>query len=101
VFPRVGTDHPLLAGIAPDWLKRWNGMPGTVAVARVGGPGVEAGTPLLWAVDPKTTVVAEVSAAGGTGKVLFCQLDLQNHVAPGSAAYDPVAERILLNLLAW
>ena len=101
VFPHVGANHPILAGIAPEWLKRWNGLPGTVAVAKIEGPAVEAGSPLLWAVEPKTTVVAEVPAAEGGGKVLFCQLDLRNHVSPGPTAYDPVAERILLNLLAW
>jgi hypothetical protein len=99
-FPSAGGDHPLLAGISPDWLRRWNGLPGTVAVARIRGRAVEAGRSLLWAVEPKTTVVAGVPAAEGGGKVLFCQLDLRSHVSPGSAC-DPVAERILLNLLAW
>jgi len=101
VFPRAGAHQGLLAGIAPDWLTRWNGIPGTVAVGKIEGPAVEAGTSLVWAVEPKTTVVAEVPAAEGSGKVLFCQLDLQNHMSPGSAHYDPVAERMLLNLLAW
>lgn len=101
VFPHVGADHPMLAGIAPEWLQRWNGVPGTVAVAKIEGPPVEAGTPFLWAVEPKTTVVAEVPAAEGGGKLLFCQLDPRNHVSPGPTASDPVAERILLNLLAW
>ena len=44
--------------------------------------------------------VAEVPAAVGDGRILFCQLDLQRHVFPDSAEYDRVAERILLNLLA-
>jgi hypothetical protein len=94
VFPHPGADHPMLAGIRADWLRRWNGLPGTVAVAKIEGPAVERGTSLLWAVEPKTTVVAEVPATKGGGKLLFCQLDLRGRVA------DPVAERILLNLLA-
>ena len=101
VFPHVDASDGLLAGIAPEWLKRWNGIPGTVAVARIEGPSVEAGRPLAWAVEPTTTVVAEVRAATGGGSVLFCQLDLQSHALRDSPAYDPVAERILLNLLAW
>jgi len=99
VFPSAGTSDPLLAGIPPEWLQRWNGLPGTVAVARLEGPAIEAGKSLLWAVEPKTTVVAEVAAAQGGGKVLFCQLDLPNRVSADGAVSDPVAERALLNLL--
>jgi hypothetical protein len=102
VFPHTaGLSHPLLAGVEPEWLKRWNGLPGTVAVGKIEGVAVKAGTPLLWAVEPKSTVVAEVPAATGNGKVLFCQLALQDRLSQGSATYDPVAERVLLNLLAW
>jgi len=100
VFPVAGVSPAWLANVPPDWLQRWNGLPGPVAVAKVEGPAVEAGTPLLWAVEPKTTVVAEVPAAEGGGKVLFCQLDLRNVRADGLLS-DPVAERVLLNLLAW
>ena len=82
-------------------MKRWNGLPGTVVVAKVEGRAVEAGTPVLWAVKPGVTVVAEVPSASADGSVLFCQLDLQSHVSAASRTYDPVAERILLNLLSW
>jgi hypothetical protein len=101
VFPYEGTDHPVLAGIDPEWLKRWNGLPGTVAAAKVESPAVEAGIGILWAVEPKATVVAEMPAAAGEGEILFCQLDLQGHIQPDAPSYDPVAERILLNLLSW
>jgi hypothetical protein len=100
VYPHGGVDHPLLTGVEPSWLIRWNGLPGTVAVAAIEGPAVEAGRALLWAVEPKRTVAAEVPAAQGGGRALFCQLDLRNHVASGSKTYDPVAERVLVNLLA-
>jgi hypothetical protein len=55
---------------------------------------------ILWAREPKTTVVAWLPAASGVGRILFSQLDLQRRVDPTSPTYDPVAERILLNLLA-
>ena len=101
VFPRAGLDQPILAGIEPEWLQRWNGLPGTVALATIKGPAVDAGTSVLWAVEPKTAVVAEVPAAEGGGKVLFCQLDLQGRLSSASDRYDPVVERVMLNLLAW
>ena len=99
VFPHAGIEHPMLAGIDAEWLKRRNGLPGTVAVAAIEGSGVDAGLPLLWAVRPKTTVVAEVRATEGGGRILFCQLDLKGHLLPDSSAYDAVAERILHSLL--
>ena len=92
VFPHVGADHPLLAGIDPEWLKRWNGMPGTVAVAKIEGPAVKAGTSLLWAVESKTTIAAEVPAASGTGRILFVQLDLQQRLDRSQPTYDPVLD---------
>ena len=46
-------------------------------------------------------MVAEVPAAKGAGKILFCQLDIQGHVDESGSDYDPVAERIFMNILAW
>jgi len=80
---------------------RWNGRPGTVAVARLQGPAVDRGEVVVWAAKPRSTVVAEIPAASGDGTILFCQLDLQGHVRADGPSYDPVAERILLNLLSW
>ncbi|NQT85485.1 hypothetical protein HQ560_01895 [bacterium] len=96
-FPHKGAAHPMLDGIAPQWLQRWNGLPGTVAVAGIAGPAVQAGKPILWLREPKNTVVAEVAA--GQGRILFSQLDIRRHVDPASRRFDPVAERILLNLV--
>lgn len=101
VFPHAGTDHPMLDRIPPEWLRRWNGLPGSVAVAPLAGPGVEAGRPLLWAVEPKTTIAAEVRAASGDGRILFCQLDVRSKAPLDASPRDPVAERVLVNLLAW
>ncbi len=100
VFPHPGAIHPMLAGVPPEWLMRWNGLPGTVARGPLTGPGVEQGVPILWAVEPGTQVAVEALTASGDGRVLFCQLDLQGRALPG-ASKDPVAERVLLNLLGW
>jgi len=99
VFAYEGVEHPMLAGIDREWLMRWNGLPGTVAVADFAGPALEGAEKLLWGRKPELSVAAEVPAASGDGKILFCQLDLQEHMCPSSERYDPVAERVLFNLL--
>lgn len=81
--------------MGPSW------PPCTVAVAKVEDPAVEPGTPVIWAVEPETTVVAEVPAGEGGGKVLFCQLGLPSHVVRDGEWPDPVAQRIFSNLLGW
>nr|MBC8227994.1 hypothetical protein [bacterium] len=98
-FAYEGVQHPILAGIHREWLMRWNGLPGTVAVATIEGPGLENAENIIWARDPNSTVVAEVPTANGKGKILFSQLDIQNHLDSPKPNYDPVAERILLNML--
>jgi len=100
VFPYEGEPHWLLRGVRPECLKRWNGLPGTVAVASMEGPAVKGGTKILWVREPRQTVVAEVPTATGDGVVLFSQLDLRRHVLRSSPAYDPVAEQLLLNVLS-
>jgi hypothetical protein len=100
VFPCEGTTHSLLRGIDTECLKRWNGLPGTVATASLKGPAVESSKRVLWVREPKHTVVAEVPAATGEGNVLLVQLDLRRHVLRSTPSYDPVAEQILINLLA-
>ena len=100
VFPYDGVSHPLLHDVDPECLKRWNGLPGTVAVASIEGPAVQAGKKLLWVREPKHTVVAEVATATGIGSILFSQLDLRRHVLRSKPNYDPVADRILLNVLS-
>ena len=98
-FAYDGTQHPMLAGIHREELMRWNGLPGTVAVTDIAGPALREAEKILWARDPSSTVAAEVPVAGGRGMILFCQLDIQSHLEHGQPTYDPVAEKILFNLL--
>ena len=100
VFVYEGVMHPVLSGIHREWLMRWNGLPGTVAVAEIRGAALEGAKKILWAREPASTVVAEIPAAYGGGKILFSQLDIRNHIDSSHANYDPVADRILLNILA-
>jgi hypothetical protein len=89
----------MLAGIRPEWLIRWNGLPGTVAVGNLDGPALETGRRVLWVREPATCVVAELPVTRGEGTILFSQLDVQRHVNRPEPIYDPVAERILVNIL--
>ena len=54
---------------------------------------------ILWIYQPGDTVVAEVPAATGSGMILFSQLDIRDRLDNTKAEYDPVAERILVNIL--
>jgi hypothetical protein len=99
IFPYEGTKHPMLAGIRPEWLIRWNGLPGTVAVGKLDGPALAAAEKILWVREPDTCVAAEVPVVGGKGTILFSQLDVQRHVNRSEPTYDPVAEKILVNIL--
>ena len=54
---------------------------------------------ILWAREPKTTVMATVPAAWGGGRIVFSQLELQRRVDRARPNYDPVAEEVLLKLL--
>ena len=93
-------EHWLLRGVDAECLKRWNGLPGTVAVASIEGPAVKRAKKILWVREPKHTVVAEATTATGDGSLLFSQLDLRRHVIRSHPDYDPAAERILLNMLS-
>jgi hypothetical protein len=99
VFPHNDVQHPMLTGIDPQWLIRWNGLPGTVGTGRIEGPSLARAKKLLWAREPSTTIAAELPAAAGEGSILFIQLDLQRRLDRSKPNYDPVAERILINLL--
>jgi hypothetical protein len=98
-FLYEGASHQMLAGIRPEWLIRWNGLPGTVAVGNLDGPALETGRRVLWVREPATCVVAELPVTRGEGTILFSQLDVQRHVNRPEPIYDPVAERILVNIL--
>ncbi len=99
VFPYKDLKHSLLEGIDPQWLIRWNGLPGAVGLGSLGGPAMAGAEKILWAREPKTTVMAAVPAASGGGRIVFAQLDLKGRLDRSKPNYDPVAERVLLNLL--
>jgi len=98
VFPYEDADHPMLAGIDPEYLKRWNGLPGTVCDARIIGKLLENCDKLLWQVDPFSTVAASMKI--GKGEAIVCLLHLAEHIDREGPNYDPVAETLLLNLLS-
>jgi len=98
-FAYEGVKHPILAGIHREWFMRWNGLPGIVAVAAIEGKALENAENIIWAREPDLTVVAELPIPNNKGKILFSQLDIQGHVDSSELNYDPVAERILLNIL--
>jgi hypothetical protein len=100
VFLHKPVTHPMLAGIDPEWLIRWNGFPGTVGLAPLEGPAMDGAEKILWAREPNTTLAAALPAAEGDGRILFLQLDIQRRVDPSKPYYDPTAERLLLNLLS-
>jgi hypothetical protein len=99
VFPHKDLKGSPLDGVNPEWLIRWNGLPGTVAFGAIGGDAVARADRILWAREPKTTVLAVVPAASGEGRIVFAQLDLKGRLDRSKPDYDPVAERILLHLL--
>lgn len=110
VFPYEGVKPSLLAGLWPECLQRWNGLPGRVAVGNLEGPALAGAERLLWVREPQTLVAAlVVSPSGGPaltgtlqtqkGTILFSQLDVQGRLDRSQPGYDPVAERVLINLL--
>jgi hypothetical protein len=99
VYPQPNNSP--LDGVDPQWLIRWNGLPGTVAFGTLEGQLVEHAERILWAREPKTTVMALVPAASGGGRILFSQLDPQRRVDRASSSYDPAAGRVLLQLPGW
>lgn len=99
VFSYDGASHPMLAGIRPQWLIRWNGLPGTVAVGSLDGSALAVAEKILWVREPETCVAAKVPVVGGRGTILFSQLYVQQHVNRSEPSYDPVAEKVLINML--
>ena len=99
MFPHNDLKNSPREGVDPQWLIRWNGLPGTVAFGALEGSVMTGTKKILWAREPKTTVMAVVPAASGDGRIVFSQLDLQNRLDRSKSNYDPVAERLLLNLL--
>lgn len=99
VFPYEGVEHRILSELSAQYLMRWNALPGTVAVGNLKGPAVQRGKKILWVRDHSNPVVAEVPASSGDGTILFSQLDIKSHLDAAKPTYDPVAEKILLNIL--
>lgn len=97
VFPYPDADHPMLAGITPECLKRWNGLPGTITEGCIRGKILEGARKLLWADNPETPVA--VSLPVGDGDIVLSLLQVKGRLDPASGRYDPVAEQILLNLI--
>ncbi|MCL2348371.1 MAG: hypothetical protein FWC50_08935 [Planctomycetaceae bacterium] len=99
VFAAPGLSTPASGGIDPQWLIRWNGLPGTVAYGKLDGDIMKHAKTILWAHDPETVVMANVPAVSGKGKILFSQLIFQDRVNESGGHYDPVAARLLIRLL--
>ncbi len=98
VFPYEGVKHPMLSGVNPECLKRWNGLPGTISADWIKGDILAKGTKILWKDKPERTVA--FSLPMGRGEIVICLMHLKERIAPGAKRYDPVAERVFLNLLA-
>jgi len=99
VFIHDDVTHPMLKDIDTEWLIRWNGLPGTVAVGEIKSPALKDSKAILWAGKPSSIVTAEIPVKRGNGKILFSQLDIQRHISNSKHNYDPVAEKIFLNML--
>jgi hypothetical protein len=100
LFPYQDLKTSSLDGIDPQWLIRWNGLPGTVGFGAIEGAAMARAEKILWGREPKTTLMAVVPAASGGGRIVFAQLALQDRLDRSQPNYDPVAERVLLNLLS-
>ena len=90
--------HPMLANVPTDWLWRWNGLPGTIVQNIImDSPVLDEGRKLLWVSHPD--YIAALALPVGEGEIIFCQLQIRRRLDPGNDSYDPVAERVLANLL--
>ncbi len=96
VFPYPDADHALLRGIRPEWLRGWNGLPNVIADTSIAGDPVERGHKLLWQERPERPVA--LSLPMDEGEVVILTLRLDGRLGPGHR-FDPVAERMVLNLL--
>lgn len=97
--PHLSTLNYQLSTFPPEWLIRWNGLPGTVGLGSLSGPAMGQAQKILWATEPKTAVMAAVSPRTGEGRIVFALLDVKTHLDRSKPNYDPAAERVLLALL--
>jgi hypothetical protein len=103
-FLYAGAQHAMLKGILPEFFTRWNSVNRRGLVADNYLDNLSGANEILWdykpyEVQPTKTLVAEVPAATGTGMILFSQLDIRLRLDNTSIYYDPVAERVLVNML--
>jgi hypothetical protein len=98
-FLYQGASHPMLDGIEPEFFTRWNCVRRRGLVAGNDLDNLSGANEILWVYEPGDTVVAEVPAATGSGMILFSQLDIRDRLDDTQAEYDPVAERVLVNIL--
>jgi len=97
-FAYPDAKHPMLRGIRREFLMRWNGRPNAVTKRRLHGDLLEKGTKLLWSGKPENTVAHNLPI--GKGEIVVCLLEVKGRITRSEAKYDPVAERIVTNLLA-
>ncbi len=95
--PYPGVSHRLFADMMPEYFWRWNGVPGAVGSSCLEGPLPEKTRGILWIGKPERPIVVETEV--GEGSILVSLLHLKGRVLKEQAAYDPVAERVLLNVL--
>ena len=96
VFPYPDADHALLRDVRPEWLCGWNGLPNVIADTFISGDLIERGEKILW--EERDTRPVALSLPMGEGEVVILTLRLDGRLGPGGR-YDPVAERMMLNLL--
>ena len=94
-----GAQHAMLNGILPEFFTRWNSVNRRGLVANNDLDNLSGANEILWIYQPGDTVVAEVPAASGNGMILFSQLDIRNRLDNTRLEYDPVAERVMVNIL--
>lgn len=95
---QIGAEHTEAmrrARLDGIWPYMYAGWTRTRLAARVTETGKGSA---VWKAE-NTTIAAELPASTGDGRGLFVQLDLQRRVDRSGLTYDPVAERVLLNLL--
>jgi hypothetical protein len=95
-----GAAHRALRDVPPDWLWRWNGLPGEVASEAVleDSAALAQGQKIAWVSRPIYTTL--FSLPMGRGEITFCQLKVRQRITRDGVGCDPVAERVLANLLA-
>jgi hypothetical protein len=97
-FAYPDTKHWLLDGIEAEWLKRWNGIPNSIADRAVRSTAAGNARNILWIEDPAKPVVTSIPM--DKGEILLCLLKIRPRLVKGSKDYDPVAERMMVNLVA-